>query len=151
MFCAGSSRTYSNASRKFFVEVPVIDGFFSGTGDLFAGIMLARLRELSSAAGLSEKPSWLPGDDIVEPEGLPLAKAVQSVLASMNGVLLKTKAARDEVLEQWESEGRFEGKEPMEVHVMRTRASELRLVQCREELMKPQPVKDGAYVIRKFE
>lgn len=136
MYCAGSTRTSDAKSRKFVIEVPVIDGFFSGTGDLFAGLTLARLREQSEIAGLLGVDSWIPSDDIAAVD-LPLAKAVQGVLASMNGVLVRTKTERDRILQEMEATGQFEGKDQKEVHIMRTRASELRLVQSRRELMDP--------------
>lgn len=149
MYCAGSTRTSDSKSRKFFIEVPVIDGFFSGTGDLFAGMTLARLREQSEAAGLLGVDSWIPSDDVSAVE-LPLAKAVQGVLASMNGVLIRTKTERDRIMQEMEKTGQFEGKDQKEVHIMRTRASELRLVQSRRELMDPGAI-EGKYTVKAFE
>jgi pyridoxine kinase len=131
MKCAGSSMTSSGASRKFVVDVPIIDGFYSGTGDLFAALTLARLRLYSSAAGLLETKSWSPPDE-TQALDLPLARAIEAVLGSMHQVLEKTKAARDRIL----SAG-SEPEDPVAKHIRTTRASELRLVQSRMELLRP--------------
>ena len=74
-----------------------MDCFFSGTGDLFAALAIVRLRESSLEAGLDKTSSWLSPDHIQATE-LPLAKAVEKVLASMHKILGKTKAARDELM-----------------------------------------------------
>lgn len=131
MACAGSSITSSGASRKFVVDVPIIDGFFSGTGDLFAALTLARLREHSAAAGLLSTAGWIPPDETATLD-LPLAKAVEVVLGSMHLVLKKTKSTRDRILLSQAAE---QGEK--ERHVQVTRASELRLVQSQEELLRP--------------
>ena len=130
MKCAGSSMTAAGAARKFIIDVPIIDGFYSGTGDLFAALTLARLREHSAAAGLLGVPGWAP-PDATPPLELPLARAIEVVLASMNLVLQKTRAARDREL----AVGTVE--EGMAEHVRVTRASELRLVQSQRELLSP--------------
>jgi len=131
MVCAGSSITSTGAGRKFVVDVPIIDGFFSGTGDLFAALTLARLREHSAAAGLLDVGGWIPPDETATLD-LPLTKAVEVVLGSIHLVLKKTKRARDRILDA-------QGLEPgeKERHVQVTRASELRLVQSQEELLRP--------------
>lgn len=136
MKCAGSSMTSSGAARKFMVDVPIIDGFYSGTGDLFAALTLARLRQFSAEAGLLHSKSWVPPDDI-EPLDLPLARAIQVVLGSMHMVLEKTKEARDCILKRQQlpgDEGELDSKER---HVAVTHASELRLVQSQVELVAP--------------
>lgn len=127
--------TSSGASRKFIIDVPIIDGFYSGTGDLFAALTLARLREYSGNAGLLEKDGWAPPDEI-QPLDLPLAKAIEVVLASMGLVLEKTKKARDFMLVNSKA---LEG---MAEHVRDTRASELKLVQSQKELLYPP---EGSY------
>lgn len=135
MKCAGSSRTSSGAARKFVVDVPIIDGFFSGAGDLFAALTLARLRQFSAEAGLLRCKGWVPPDD-VEPLDLPLARAIQVVLGSMHMVLEKTKEARDSILKPQQPAG-DDGLDDKGRHVAVTRASELRLVQSQAELVAP--------------
>lgn len=50
MKCAGSTKKSTGASRKFIVDVPIIDGSFSGAGDLFAALTLARFRDEAGKA-----------------------------------------------------------------------------------------------------
>ena len=131
MFCAGSTIVASSgASRKFVVDVPLIDGFYSGTGDLFAALTLARLREGSAAAGLLLREGWIP-DDAVPALDLPLAKAVEKVLGSMHSVLERTRDARDVELAAAAAAGSARD------HRAVTKASELRLVQSQKELLRP--------------
>ncbi|KAL7271252.1 putative pyridoxal kinase [Rhizina undulata] len=134
MKCAGSSITSTGASRKFIIDVPIIDGFFSGTGDMFAALTLARFREQADAAGLLGITSWLSPDD-VSPIELPLAKAIEMVLASMHMVIEKTREFRDRKLE--EMKDALSAGDERTKFVLRTKASELRLVQSREELLRP--------------
>ncbi|CCX16343.1 Similar to Putative pyridoxal kinase C18.10; acc. no. O74860 [Pyronema omphalodes CBS 100304] len=134
MFCAGSTRTSTGKSRKFLFDVPIIDGFYSGTGDLFAALTLARLREFSAAAGLLGQQSWIAPDDVSAID-LPLAKAVGKVLGSMHLVLEKTKEMRDKVLGITDASEAEKRGDKTRVEV--ARASELRLVRCMEELKNP--------------
>src|SRR5438046_5958233 len=47
IFCCGSTATADLEPRPFMFEVPIIDGPFVGTGDLFASLLLARLHTFS--------------------------------------------------------------------------------------------------------
>ncbi|KAG7292509.1 hypothetical protein NEMBOFW57_002544 [Staphylotrichum longicolle] len=112
----GSSMTSDRRARAFKIVFPPIDCYFSGTGDMFAALMVVRMREAvhngfgqqgagqvgaaAAAAGgggggegghppLMERKSWL-SDDGVDALDLPLAKAAEKVLASMHEVLSKT-------------------------------------------------------------
>ncbi|KAK5239191.1 putative pyridoxal kinase, partial [Exophiala xenobiotica] len=91
----GSSKRRDGSARLFKVEVPRLDCFFSGTGDMFAGLMVGRLREACGQMGLLDTAAWMPDDDVSAVE-LPLAKATEKVLSSMHMVLEKTMKARDE-------------------------------------------------------
>lgn len=134
MKCAGSTKTSTGAARKFVIDVPIIEGFFSGTGDMFAALTLARFREEADRAGLLETDSWLSPDEI-KPLDLPLARAIERVLGSMGLVLLKTKEARDEKLGLLRSLVADEELDDRARHVRLTKASELRLVQSQKELL----------------
>src|SRR5438477_8923301 len=69
----GSTMTSTGEARIFQVEVPKIDCYFSGTGDMFAALILVRLREaVSKTPGLANTAAWLSPDD-VEATDLPLA------------------------------------------------------------------------------
>jgi pyridoxine kinase len=133
MMCAGSSKASDGKSRKFVVNVPIIDGFYSGTGDLFAALTLSILRKESAAMGLVEVQSWLPPDYIPALE-LPLTRSIERVLGSMHLVIEKTRQARDDMVQK-ESEGKI--MDPKEAHIRNTRRSELRLIQSQQALLAP--------------
>lgn len=136
MKCAGSTKKSTGASRKFIVDVPVIDGSFSGAGDLFAALTLARFRDEAGKAGLLETASWLSPDE-VGPLDLPLAKTTEKVLGSMGLVLLKTKDARDGKMNLLRGLVPDEELDECARRIRLSKASELRLVQCQKELLDP--------------
>lgn len=126
----GSTATSTFISRIFEVKIPAIDCFFSGTGDMFAALMLVRLREAVHAVdGLIEKASWISGDE-VGAKDLPLAKASEKVLASMHDVLTKTKEKRDEEVARYNAKIKTLGTEVDEktLRLVRSKAAEVRLV-----------------------
>ena len=95
----------------------------------------------AAAAGhpsLSETKSWLSPDE-VETLDLPLAKAVEKVLASMQAVLEKTKAARDRALEGMGASPleQQEGDGEKRMHLKKTKAAEVRVVRNLEDLREP--------------
>lgn len=129
----GSTRTTTSTPRIFRIEVPALDVFFSGTGDMLAALMLVRLREAVTAVeGLSNRESWISGDE-VEAINLPLAKAAEKALASMQGLLAKTKVERDRIVSEIP-----EDVGEKERHLLVTRAAEVRLVRHLECLRKPE-------------
>ncbi|KAI1307842.1 Ribokinase-like protein [Xylaria venustula] len=92
MSVVGSTRTSDRKPRLFTIQFPVFNAYFSGTGDMFAALMVVRMREaVTSGADSSVRhtASWLSPDD-VEATDLPLARAAEKVLASMHEVLLRT-------------------------------------------------------------
>lgn len=101
----GSTMRSDRSARLFKVEVPRLDCFFSGTGDMFGALMVGRLREavFQDVPSLRETASWVSPDDITATE-LPLAKATEKVLASMHMVLEKTMIARNEELARYQRE-----------------------------------------------
>lgn len=127
----GSTFTSSATPRMFSVQIPAIDCFFSGTGDMFAALTLVRLRQaVSNVPGLMKKEAWVSEDD-VQATDLPLAKAVELVLASMHEVLTQTKIRRDEEMEKFAKRvkggGEAEKDEKM-MRLIRSKAAEVRLV-----------------------
>ncbi|KAB5563617.1 Ribokinase-like protein [Coniochaeta sp. 2T2.1] len=142
----GSSMTSDRRARPFKIVFPAIDCYFSGTGDMFSALMAVRMREQATAEsnqGLSGKKSWLSGGE-VEAEDLPLARAAEKVLASMNEVLDKTcRAMREEVegaKKRIEAEGVGEEEGKRRLHLLQSRAAELRLVRNLESLRSPRVV-----------
>ena len=124
--------------RLFKIDVPAIDCFFSGTGDMFAALTVARLREAIADRNLASTKSWISPDD-VEAVDLPLAKAAEKVLGSMQAVLEKTKKARDETLESMGGPmGAIEKDSEKGLHLRKTKAAEVRVVRNQFDLRDPQ-------------
>lgn len=93
----GSTATSDHKPRLFRIDTPQLPLFFSGTGDMFAALIIPRLIEAVQAASgpdptLPTTPSWRSPDH-VPADALPLAQACQKVLASMQAVLSKTAAS----------------------------------------------------------
>ncbi|KAK4629530.1 Putative pyridoxal kinase [Fulvia fulva] len=140
----GSTATSDNRPRLFRVTVPALPVFFSGTGDMFAALLVARLRQAAAQAGLLEIASWRSPDDVAA-QDLPLAKATEMVLASMHAVLKDTaahyervKKGLDEETELNEGKGEEGAKErEMERHLRLTRAAEVRVVRNARALREP--------------
>ena len=135
----GSTMTSTAIPRIFGVKIPAIDCFFSGTGDMFAALMLIRLREaVFEKEGLSEKDAWRSEDD-VEATDLPLARATEKVLASMHHVLTKTKEKRDEAMEKYNLKVKTRGEEDDEkkLRLVKSKAAEVALVRNLDALKNP--------------
>ena len=118
-----------------------MDCFFSGTGDMFAALMVARLREAVFNAGdnLRTTKSWISPDDIAASH-LPLAEATLKVLSSMHSVLERTIQARDAELAvaapTLNRDLDPEEKQKQD-HLRRTKATEVRLVRNAQFLREP--------------
>ena len=137
----GSTSTSDGKSRIFQLSVPSLPCFFSGTGDMFAALMVVRLREAvsKSTPDLSNTPSWKSTDDISATH-LPLARATELALASMQEILARTMIARDAELAKLEGEatkGESEEEKKKEMHLRKTRAAEVRLVRNLDCLRSP--------------
>jgi pyridoxine kinase len=136
----GSTFTSTSAPRIFEIKIPAIDCFFSGTGDMFAALMVVRLREaVHNTEGLAEKSSWVSRDE-VEATELPLAKACEKVLASMQEVLARTKEARDVEVERYHQrvKGREEEEDEKKLKLVKSKAAEVRLVRNVDCLRHPE-------------
>ncbi|ELR08210.1 pyridoxal kinase, variant [Pseudogymnoascus destructans 20631-21] len=139
----GSTKTSLDKPRIFRAQVPSLDCFFCGTGDMLAALMVVRLREAVCAVeGLGQKESWVSGDEVSEIE-LPLARAVERALASMQEVLARSLVKRDEEIAAWEAKHAVSGAgDGVDVektrHLMRTKAAEVRLVRNLECLKHPE-------------
>lgn len=133
----GSTCTSGSAPRIFQIEVPTIDCFFSGTGDMLAALMVVRLKEaVCQVDGLVDNASWISGDE-VDATSLPLARATEKVLASMHGVLAKTKEAKDKHMKDFEAAGR--GTSIVKrVKLETSKAAEVKVVRNVDMLRKPE-------------
>lgn len=136
----GSTHTSTFTPRIFGVKIPAIDCFFSGTGDMFAALIVVRLREaVYHAEGLIRKDAWVSGDEVGATE-LPLAKATEKVLASMHQVLVRTKERRDEEWERYQTSvlGSGKGEDEKRDRLMRSKVAEVRLVRNVGYLKRPE-------------
>ncbi|OKL59634.1 hypothetical protein UA08_05069 [Talaromyces atroroseus] len=131
MTIIGSTVRSDGSPRLFRVDISALECNFNGTGDMFAALTVARLREAVFAAGpsLRNTKSWISPDD-VSPTELPLAKSTEKVLSSMHAVLLKTMEARKAELAA--TDNTFveltDEQQQFREHLRRTKASEVRLI-----------------------
>lgn len=140
----GSTATSTGTPRLFRVTVPALPVFFSGTGDMFAALLVARLREAAQAGDVLDRPSWKSEDHVKGCE-LPLAKATEKVLASMGAVLKDTARHYEAVKRSLDAppemnEGKGEAGEKAretERHLRLTRAAEVRVVRNARVLREP--------------
>ncbi|KAI1376371.1 Ribokinase-like protein [Hypoxylon crocopeplum] len=142
MSVVGSTMTSDRRPRLFKISFPVFDCYFSGTGDMFAALMVARMREAVSkydgsngnanGVKLGEKRSWLSQDDVSVTD-LPLARAAEKVLASMHEVLERT--CESMIVEM--AAATKEGMDEKTLHLLRSRAAELKLVRHLGSLRDP--------------
>lgn len=145
----GSTATSTGKPRLFRITVPALPVFFSGTGDMFAALLVCRLRQAAKAADVLDKPSWRSDDDVAGPN-LPLAKATTKVLASMHAVLKDTMKHYDAVVEELDNEKELnEGTgaaadkdKETERHLKLTRASEVRVVRNTQAIQEPPELHD---------
>ena len=139
MSIIGSTAHSDLSPRLFKIDIPAIDCFFSGTGDMFSALMVVRLREAVTEANLTGAKSWISSDE-VRPVDLPLAKAAEKVLGSMHAVLMRTKEARDKELEGMGGPlGAMEKEKDSEkrLGLRRTKAAEVKVVRCLKYLRDP--------------
>ncbi|OGM45538.1 pyridoxine kinase [Aspergillus bombycis] len=137
----GSTTRADGSPRLFRIDVPALDCYFSGTGDMFAALIVARLREAVFAADpqLRTTKSWVSPDD-VKATDLPLARATIQVLASMHNVLEKTMEARDAELRAADTRGDetlSEEERLKREHLRKSKAAEVRLVRNVQYLREP--------------
>lgn len=139
MSVVGSTARADYSPRIFRIDMPAIDCFFSGTGDMFAALTVVRLREAVIEANLSGTKSWVSAND-VKATDLPLAKAAEKVIGSMHAILVKTMEARDRELGAMGGPlGVMEKEKDSEKRsgLRRTKAAEVRVVQFLEDLRSP--------------
>lgn len=139
----GSTATSDFKPRLFRIDTPAIPLFFSGTGDMFAALTVPRLIEAVSQTApeqnLKNTASWRSPDDVA-PEDLPLAKAAQKVLASMQAVLAQTAQTCQERMEVYDSRiARGGGGEQLEKkrHLALMNASEVVVPRHVRDLLDP--------------
>ena len=140
----GSTATSDMKPRLFRITVPALPVFFSGTGDMLAATLVARLRQAAQQAGVLNKPNWRSDDSVPGPD-LPLAKATERVLASMHAILKDTAQYYEAKVAAWDEETKLQegtGEEAElsrqeQRHLMLTRAAEVRVVRNVRALREP--------------
>lgn len=112
---------------------------------MFAALTIPRLIEaVQSVPGLSSTASWRSPDDVPATE-LPLAKAVQKVLASMQSVLVKTTETCKAKMEEYDARASRQAREGEEDdeelakkrHLALMNASEVKVVRYVKDLLDP--------------
>lgn len=142
MTVIGSTVRSDGSPRLFHVDIPALECNFNGTGDMFAALTVARLREAVYATGptLRNTKSWVSPDD-VSPTELPLAKSTEKVLSSMHSILLKTMESREVELAATantiDPTGLMEEKLQFREHLRRTKAAEVRVIRHADYLRNP--------------
>jgi len=142
----GSTSTSDMKPRLFRITVEALPIFFSGTGDMFASLMVSRLRQAARDADVLSRPHWRSPDE-VEGADLPLAKAAEKVLASMHAVLKDTVERYDATTKKLQEEKSRELNEGVgeeaaqdketQSHLRLTRAAEVRVVRNARVLRDP--------------
>ncbi|KAH8550879.1 Ribokinase-like protein [Umbelopsis sp. PMI_123] len=124
LICIGSSILENGQTKQFLISFPTYHGYFTGTGDMFSALVVARLTEqLNAAKEASEDLS-------------PLAKAIFKVVLSLNVVTEKTWKRQKEYvkLQKGEQAPDIEGK-PDSAKLIRQ--CELMVIQGKEAIETP--------------
>ncbi|GAA5899804.1 hypothetical protein JCM6882_005439 [Rhodosporidiobolus microsporus] len=131
LVCAGSSITSAPGepltTRAFGIAFPELAEHYEGVGDVFSSLVLGRFPSASEPAFAAHPVS-------------PLARTVELAIASLQGILAKTRQhavqlarGRADVIVPREGES-------AEERVRRLRTVELRLVQSQKEILDPEVV-----------
>lgn len=147
LVCAGSSITTSGKPRAFSITAPMLEGPFVGTGDMFAALTVARIREQAVKAGVTNTSHWMSEDSVVATD-LPLARTAEMVLGSMHKVLASTGQARERKLAQLRETGALDQNEDVKKNKVRyMKTAELQLVQSWQDIKEPGKVQFHAELL----
>ncbi|KAG0243899.1 Ribokinase-like protein [Mortierella sp. GBAus27b] len=133
MYCVCSSRGDDNNDgqegrhKVYAIGFPMYDGYFTGTGDLFSALLVARLFE-----ALKSEPLHEHGDGPCHQEPCSaLAQACIKVVATMKAVVLRTFLEQKGIT----SEGQLDLSQTSPAAAMRR--CELRLIQSKTDIEHP--------------
>ncbi|KAF9360191.1 hypothetical protein BGX34_007904 [Mortierella sp. NVP85] len=142
MYCVCSSRRgdQDEKARVFAIGFPTYDGYFTGTGDLFSALLVARLfealeAESSSLTDRGASGEALNSDGLGKEPYTALAQACVKVVATMKAVVLRTFLAQKGITSRGQMD-RTQASSAAEV-----KRCELRLIQSKVDIEKPD-VKD---------
>ncbi|KAF9998386.1 hypothetical protein BGZ80_006553 [Entomortierella chlamydospora] len=143
MYCVCSSKPDQNsAPRVFAVGFPSYDGYFTGTGDLFSSLLVARLDEAlraeehKSGAHTSEREAEEHGSGA---QISALANACLKVVSTMKAVVLRTYLAQKAV----HAGGQIDKEDASSAAVVKQ--CELRLIQSKKDIEYPN--EEGVQVV----
>ncbi|CAO3665766.1 unnamed protein product [Umbelopsis ramanniana] len=124
LVCIGSTMLGNGQTKQFLVSFPTFQGYFTGTGDMFSALVVARLTEQLKAANEG-------GDDLS-----PLARAIFKVVLSLNAVTEKTWKRQKEYvkLQKGEQAADIEGKPDSASTI---RQCELMVIQGKQAIENP--------------
>ncbi|ANB14913.1 putative pyridoxal kinase BUD17 [Sugiyamaella lignohabitans] len=88
LYAFGSTKKSDGTARAFYFGFPVLKGYFTGTGDLFAALTLDRFHKYAGHG--DDGKQRRPAPDSVPADQLPLFLAVKDVLGMMHSVLERT-------------------------------------------------------------
>lgn len=138
MLLVGSSHD-SQQRKPWYLTFPSQGEYFSGVGDLFAALVLARFAErtdeLPAPARAAAEPPAAADDECT----LPIARAVMLAVASLQHVLVRTRETMEAEGARWGVDAfapAHKASVEDRVHIMRVR--ELRIVQSAAEILHPQ-------------
>ncbi|KAK9479488.1 Ribokinase-like protein [Lipomyces japonicus] len=135
--CAGQTIAPDGSKVKFYLTLPFIDAYFTGTGDLFAAIMTDRFHHytaIKTASNSNSLQSWVKSE-------LPFVRAVEDVSAIVQNVLINTARltnAYNQAEEQKVADSHGSYARPAigtkERRIMDMKHSELRLIQSQDQI-----------------
>jgi pyridoxine kinase len=138
MYCVCSSRRgdQDEKARVFAIGFPTYDGYFTGTGDLFSALLVARLFEALEAesSSLTDRGA-LNSDGLGKEPYSALAQACVKVVATMKAVVLRTFLAQKGIT----SGGQMDRTQASSAAAVKQ--CELRLIQSKVDIERPD-VKD---------
>lgn len=132
LFCMGYSCEHGKP-QLFLYQFPSLSGVFTGTGDLFSGLLLAKYRE-----ELDKRKHQQSDETKQTKRPTVLACAVGQVLSCMHTVLVNTKTYADEIL--------LEDPKIASDEFLLSNARELRLIQSRTALLSKKSIYEAEFL-----
>jgi pyridoxine kinase len=123
----------ATSGSAFYFEYPKIRGYFTGTGDLFAALLLNKFHKFSVGGGPEANGGNTAPTNVTK---IPLALGLQEVLAVMQSVLNYTAAATGDC------------DQGIRGDTTSMKKKELRLVECRDTLYADSHVEAANFVIK---
>lgn len=130
LYCFTSQTLSDGTVEQHLISFPTFPGYFTGTGDLFSSLVVARLQESIDAEGK---------------EAYSLVNAAYRVICSVNAITKKTYVYQQKWTSQFDTSIK-EGEKPSKAKLVRK--CELQLIQGRREIEQPELV--GKDIVKKM-